>query len=364
MTPARPHRKPTLHLIGIFHTIANQAYSHCAFTGKALRFPKMMQAQGWHVIEYSNEGSESGASEQVNMVSRERFAELEGMHDKSRFHGDSATIGSDVHREFERRLFPELAARVEPGDIICHPFGHAHERVVAVFPDARHVETGIGYAKTMKGAFHIFESQAWRHTHIERDKRTGNNYEWVIPNYFDLDEWDVQTKPGTYVAFLGRICNEKGMATVHEIAKRTSLPVVVAGQGDPTPWAHPNLVYRGPLQGRERSEFLGHAACAIMPTVFVEPFGGSGVEAMMTGTPLAAISYGAFTETIIQGKTGFLCRTLRQWLDAIEQAKTLDRAEVAALTRPRYSLEACGRLYDEAFNMIDELSRGGWYAGC
>jgi len=41
----------TLHLVGIFHTQHTAAYSHCAFTGKALRFPKMMQRQGYTVIE-------------------------------------------------------------------------------------------------------------------------------------------------------------------------------------------------------------------------------------------------------------------------------------------------------------------------
>jgi hypothetical protein len=45
-----------LHLVGIFHTQHTAAYSHCAFTGKALCFPKMMQSQGYEVIEYSNAG--------------------------------------------------------------------------------------------------------------------------------------------------------------------------------------------------------------------------------------------------------------------------------------------------------------------
>ena len=38
--------KPCLHLVGIFHTQHTAAYSHCAFTGKALRFPKMLKGQG------------------------------------------------------------------------------------------------------------------------------------------------------------------------------------------------------------------------------------------------------------------------------------------------------------------------------
>lgn len=39
-----------LHLVGIFHTRATAEYSHCAFTGKALRFPRMMQAQGYECV--------------------------------------------------------------------------------------------------------------------------------------------------------------------------------------------------------------------------------------------------------------------------------------------------------------------------
>ena len=47
--------KPRIHIYGLFHTQTNQKYSHCAFTWKILRFSKMMQAQGYEIIEYSNE---------------------------------------------------------------------------------------------------------------------------------------------------------------------------------------------------------------------------------------------------------------------------------------------------------------------
>jgi len=70
--------KPRLHLVGIFHTQHTIAYSHCAFTGKALRFPKMMRGQGYYVVEYSNEGSESSANEHVIMLSATEFETLYG----------------------------------------------------------------------------------------------------------------------------------------------------------------------------------------------------------------------------------------------------------------------------------------------
>lgn len=356
--------KPTLHLIGIFHTIHNQDYSHCAFTGKALRFPKMLQDQGWKVVEYSNEGSESAAETKVVLIPRDTFEQIRAGRSDTAFHGGDAVLGNAYHTEFEKTLNYELKQRVKPGDIVCHPFGHAHAWIVSAFPAAHHVETGIGYATTVPGTFKIFESHAWRHTHIERDKRTGANYEWVIPNYFDLDDWDIRTEPGEYVAFMGRITPDKGLNTILEIARRIDIPVAIAGQGDPTPWQHPNIIYRGPLKGRERSDFIGKAVCSLMPTEFVEPFGGSGVEGLLCGSALVASDFGAFSETVIPGFNGYRCKTLRQWLDAIENCKQLDRPAIATRARSLYSMEACGKLYDAAFSQISDLSRGGWYEGC
>jgi hypothetical protein len=84
---------------------------------------------------------------------------------------------------------------------------------------------------------------------------------------------------------------------------------------------------------------LRNAYCMIMPTVFVEPFGGAGVEAMLTGTPLLAPNYAVFQETVVPGVTGFLCNTLGDWLDGIRAVAGLDRAEVARVARSRFSLQ-------------------------
>jgi 2-polyprenyl-3-methyl-5-hydroxy-6-metoxy-1,4-benzoquinol methylase len=98
-----------------------------------------------------------------------------------------------------------------------------------------------------------------------------------------------------------------------------------------------------------------------MPTNFTEPFAGSGVEAMLCGTPLIAVDYGAFTETIVDGVTGFRCHTLQDWIDAIHNADKLDRRVVAETARSRYSLETCGKKYDKIFRAINDLNRKGWY---
>jgi glycosyltransferase involved in cell wall biosynthesis/SAM-dependent methyltransferase len=352
--------KPRLHLVGIFHTQHTQEYSHCAFTGKALRFPKMLQMYGYKVIEYSNEGSHSTADEHVPILSFQEFDALYGSRKSTDFHGNDATIGSAGHTAFESRLIDKLRERIQPQDIICHPFGHAHQRLMEEFPNNQHVETGIGYPTLMPYSFRIFESYAWMHYHQGKENRNGRNYEWVVPNYYDLDDWDPSYEPGQYYAFLGRITTLKGMDTLRAMADYLRYPIVLHGQGDASEWAHPNIEYKGPLTGRARSNFLGGAKALLAPTVFTEPFCGMAVEAMLCGTPVIAVDYGAMTETV-QPDMGFRCHTLQDWLEATDAVDDLDRRFIADTARTKYSLQACGAKYNKIFRQLNDLYRKGWY---
>lgn len=352
--------KPTLHLIGIFHTKHQESYSHCAFTGKALRFPKMMQMYGYKVIEYSNEGSESTADEKVVMLSHEEYATYYSNRKGTDFYGDDAVIGKPAHQAFESRLIPALTERLQPQDIICHPFGHAHQILMSVFPGHQHIETGIGYPTLMPNSFRIFESYAWMHNHQAKENRSGRNYEWVVPNYYDLEDWEPKYEHGEYLAFLGRISSIKGMDTIREIADYSPYPIILHGQGDPSQWFHPNIHYKGPIHGKERSEFLRNARAMLAPSMFIEPFCGMTVEAMLCGTPVITVDYGAMTETVSEGM-GFRCHTLGDWVDAVYNVGNLDRKYIADIARSKYSLEACGKKYDKIFMQLNDLHRKGWY---
>lgn len=202
-----------LHLIGIFHTIHSIEYSHCAFTGKALRFPKIVNPIA-ELIEYSNEGSESEAKTKIVMVTKKEFEELE---DKS------YNIGTPLHRLFEQRLIEGLKLHIHDDDIICHPFGHAHGSIVALFPNNIHLETGIGYPETLPKSFKCYESYAWMHFHLGK---AVNNYpgyyNYIVPLALDLEEWPVVSTPNSekpYIAFLGRVCADKGLDIIKAIAE-------------------------------------------------------------------------------------------------------------------------------------------------
>jgi glycosyltransferase involved in cell wall biosynthesis len=367
---------PKLHVICPFHTENTDAFSHCAFTGKGERFVEMMSKEGWDVIEYSNgdfSNSANFAQERVQILTSKELniaRNLQSLKTEAdgTFHGDFAVIGEEIHSQFSAKLKEEIKKRHSPLDIVCHTFGHPHSDLSTFLDRGIHVETGIGYPQTWS-EYRIFESQAWRHYHAGKANRNGANYEWVIPNYYRNEDWPLIEKPSGYLLFSGRICDIKGMATIAEIAKGTGREIKLAGQGDPTPWVSqlPEkdkdlLKVVGHLKGKERATLYGNAEAIITPTLFHEPFCGVAVEAMLCGTPVIATSYGAFTETIEHGKTGFRCRTLGDFIEATKRVKFLDRKYISDRARSLYTLTPCGKQYTAVFEQLHDLhSGGGWY---
>jgi len=381
----------TIHLLACFHTQLKQTFSGCAFSGKSLRFSKMMHLiPNYRVVEYSNAGSESEADEKVVMLNEDEFKQFYPPQKPHEFHGSYATIGERGWPLFNARLIMALRDHIQPGDIIGHQFGRAHQQIPSLFPNNVNVELGIGYQDKPFGCFRIFESEAWKHYHfgmcdqdplLKNDRGMNRIYSFVAPNYFDLDDWPYfgPEQNEDYVIFMGRITPEKGMQTLVEIirADEGKTRFVFAGQGNfdeliakqiirkPNPFVggvKAQVEFVGPVYGRDRAALVGKARCMFSGTNFVEPFCGSAVESMLTGTPALGSPFGAFTETINHGLTGYRCHTLGDWLAAIDASKYLNRKTVSDIARSKYSLEAIAPLYDAAFRQIADLSAEGWYS--
>lgn len=379
------------HILGLHHTIPNNAFSACAFTGKVMRLPAVLSrisidrlGMSPTMFLYANgvdiEGIQPPFSmHRVLMRARSELdARFGGDIEKDYWKncGDAASI-----RDFEEQLRTEIAQRIQPGDFILHTIGDYHAGLVKTFPQAIHVESGIGYMSGGFGAYRIFESEAWRHWHFGRhhdaDKGaldafkngyTGGPYDpantFVVPNYYDPEEWPCGDGSGGYVLFAGRNIAAKGIAEVYEIARR--LPeqkFKIAGGAEDGLGAIlrgfniPNIELVGTVNGTARAELYGNAMCMAMPTRYVEPFGGSGAEAMLCGTPLLASAWGAFTE-----RPCTQCRTIDDYVETIQGLRQMDycvyqeeRWAIAAWANRYYSYEACARLYDDAFTHIAGL---------
>ncbi|MFW6226057.1 MAG: glycosyltransferase [bacterium] len=353
-------RKPNLHILGLFHTIPNHDYSTCAFTTKVRNFSKMMNLYGFNTIEYANEGSLSDAKEKVVILKKEEFKKITKKPNSLAF--QVAEINSKLHLIFQNKLIKEIINRAEDGDIICHPFAHTHKILIDILPNCYHVETGIGYPDGDFGAFRIFESYAWMHYHQGKENRNGHFYEWVVPNYFDTSKYEPSYKKGDYLIYFGRIIENKGLEIVKKIAENINIEVRLYGDGDKEKYYGKNMHFYDAIRGNEKdkSNVLKKAKAILMPTLYTEPFGGSGIEATLCGTPIISTDYGAFTETVLHGINGYRCHTLGDFLNAVEEVDSLDRKVVSDIAMERYSMETIGAKYNSIFRQISDLSREGW----
>jgi hypothetical protein len=68
--------KIRLHLLAIPHTITTDDFSHCAFTGKVLRFSPMMRSVGYEVFHYGVETSTTGADRDINILTKDEWLDL------------------------------------------------------------------------------------------------------------------------------------------------------------------------------------------------------------------------------------------------------------------------------------------------
>lgn len=358
-----------LHVLGLPHTRTHESFSHCAFTGKVQKLIPMMRAQGCEVWHYGNGEENPGADEHFPIFSGQIFNDFFPEYaNPQHFVGSAAHVDHPYYRAFNRRLERVLAKSVEPGDFVCMPFGHAHQAGTRSHKGVN-IETGIGYPVCVE-PFRVYESNAWAAHIAGMEKSQGSPFgHWVIPNYFNVFEWDLGTAPRRYLAYFGRLVESKGLNIVREIAKsRPDLDVLLCGQGDPAPWLSekwPNLKHVGTLAGRARSPFLGGAIALLTPTQYLEPFGGVTIEANLCGTPAITSTHGVFPETIANGANGYRCQTLGDYLAAIEWAEQLSVDHHALIRRravAKYSLEAIGPRYIQVFSQLRQLQGRGWYS--
>ena len=147
---------------------------------------------------------------------------------------------------------------------------------------------------------------------------------------------------GGYLAFLGRISPEKRPDRAIDIALRAGMPLKIAAKIDkvdqaywtkaiaPKIAAHESVEFIGEINERQKAEFLGNARALLFPIDWSEPFGLVMIEAMACGTPVVAFRSGSTPEVIDDGVTGFVVDSIDQALEAVLQAKALDRAGIRA----------------------------------
>ncbi|MCP9235480.1 glycosyltransferase family 4 protein [Lewinella sp. JB7] len=194
-----------------------------------------------------------------------------------------------------------------------------------------------------------------------RDERI--DYIATVYNGIDTKQFTVNTKPKEYLAYFGRIHPDKGTAEAIAIAHRVKRPLLIAGLIQDHDYYREKVLphidddrvrYLGNVGPDERNRILGGAAALLHPIAFDEPFGLSVAESMMTGTPVIAFNRGAMPELIDHGRTGYLTDCVEGAVELVAMCEELDRKEVAAVARDRFSVERMTEGYIEVYNSILE----------
>lgn len=261
-----------------------------------------------------------------------------------------------------QRAAAAIRERWQPQDVLGVIAGTCQAPLVDALADLAPLvwEWGIGYVGVLPASHKVFESYAWAH-HVAALSRADDIafFDTVIPNCYDPADFTPSTTVGDYLLFMGRPTERKGLPILRAIAERVDLPLKVAGQpGHNIPGAE----YVGVVTGTEKAELLAGAWALLCPTTYLEPFGGVAVEAMLSGTPVVTTDWGAFTETVTHGVTGYRARTLRQFLDGVWNAGSLDRHHIVADAHSRFTTAIGAWLYSQQLDVLADLYGGGWYA--
>jgi glycosyltransferase involved in cell wall biosynthesis len=365
--PHKPphHVKLRFHVLAVPHTVTRKDYSACAFTQKALKFCKMMFRRGHTIIHYGHNESETECTEQVSITDNQLYQDTYGHYDwkKELFRH---SVSDNCNQTFNQRAIEEIGKRKKHLDFLLLFWGIGHADIAKAHPDMICVEPGIGCFNTPCTPFSIYESYAVMNYVYGQEKWQPKWTDAVIPNYFDLEDFDFSPKPGSYFMYLGRIIESKGIGIAVEIAKRTGIKLKVAGQGDFK--AHlgfdppPEVEIVGYLEPHQRNEMLKGALALLAPTHYNEPFGGVTVESLLCGTPIITSDWGAFPENNIHGVTGYRCRNMDQFVWAAKNVHKINRRACREWAEKNFSLEHIAPMYEEYFVSLLPIFTGkGFY---
>ncbi|HUA77570.1 MAG TPA: glycosyltransferase family 4 protein, partial [Acetobacteraceae bacterium] len=154
-------------------------------------------------------------------------------------------------------------------------------------------------------------------------------------------------RPG-YLAFLGRICPEKGVDRAIEIARRSGITLRIAAKVDRVDQRYfeekirplldqPGIEFIGEISDHEKSAFLSGALALLMPIDWPEPFGLVMIEAMACGTPVIAFDRGSVREILEDGLTGFIVPDVAGAVAAAGRLDALERGRIRAEFERRFT---------------------------
>jgi glycosyltransferase involved in cell wall biosynthesis len=192
---------------------------------------------------------------------------------------------------------------------------------------------------------------------------------WMGTVYHGLPESLLQEGAGEggYLAFLGRICPDKGPLEAIEIARRAGIRLKMAAKVDPADQVYfdtvvkpvldksPHVEFIGEINDSQKQDFLGRARALLFPICWPEPFGLVMIESMACGTPVIAFKCGSVPEIMEDGLTGFVVTDVDGAVAAVAKLDQLFRPSIRSRFEERFSVAAMARDYVKIYQDLAAL---------
>jgi len=356
------------HILGLPHTVTSKEYNACAYTQKVWKFGKMMRARGHEIIHYGHEDSDLICDEHVTVLTDNDWRKAYGDYDW-RKHFFKYDTNDHAYQTFYKNAIAEIEKRKQKHDFILPFWGSGVRPVCDAHQDLICVEPGIGYAGGHWARWKIFESYAIYHAYYGLQGVGHCNQDWyesVIPNYFDLDDFEFSRDKHDYFLYMGRVYEGKGTHIAIEITQHLNKKLIIAGQNNLQAMGYEktpdHVEFVGYADVPTRKRLMSRAKAAFAPSMYVEPFGGVQIEMLLSGTPTITTDWGSFAENNVNGVTGFRCRSYEHFIWAAQNIDQIDPEDCRSFAEKNFSLERVGALYEEYFQMVLDVYQGkGWY---
>jgi glycosyltransferase involved in cell wall biosynthesis len=272
-------------------------------------------------------------------------------------HGLRLTGGVTDPLAYHYRMLEEVIRRQRDFDVV-----HLHTDYLH-FPLFRrsssyHLTTLHGRLDLLETALLLEEFREEPLVSISRTQRRPlPGATWIGNVYHGLpdDLYTLQAKPGSYLAFLGRVSAEEGLDRAIEIARLSGLSLKIMAkmgsadhdyyESEIAPLLHqPGIEFLGEGDEQAKQELLGGALALLFPIDWAEPFGLAMIEAFACGTPVVAFDRGSVNEVVDDGTTGLIVRDVEEALAALEFVSSFDRVRIRQVFEDRFS---AGRMADD-----------------
>jgi glycosyltransferase involved in cell wall biosynthesis len=190
------------------------------------------------------------------------------------------------------------------------------------------------------------------------------NWQATVYHGLPLDLYTLHERPGTYLAFIGRISPEKRVDQAIQIARRAGLPLKIAAKIGNQDREYFETIIKPLINGKDiefigeigeagKDEFLGNAFALLVPIDWPEPFGLVMIEALACGTPVIASLRGSVPEIIEHGTTGFVIRNVEEGVRALDGIPRLSRRRCRQIFEERFTATRMAADYVAVYEQLD-----------